>query len=319
MLARFIACCVLSLASLAASAQGAWPARPVKLVVPFPAGGPTDVLARAVVERLGARLGQAVVIENKPGAGGAIGADFVAKSAPDGYTLELATSSTHSVNPYLSKVPYDPEKDFTPIVWLGSAARVLVVPPSLGVNDLAELIALAKKNPGRLNYSSSGVGSVVHLATAHFASLAGIRLTHVPYKGIQQSVPDLISGQVAILFDNIMTVQPHVKAGRLKALGISTAQPSPLLPGVPPIADTLPGFESRTWFGLYGPAGLPAPVAGRLNREVNAVLAEPGVRERFDQLGFEPSGGSAAEFAQMVRADTQRWAKVIHDNDIKAE
>jgi tripartite-type tricarboxylate transporter receptor subunit TctC len=317
--ARFLACCVLSLAALAAWAQVSWPVRPLKLVVPFPAGGPTDVLARTVGDRLGARLGQAVVIENKPGAGGAIGTDFVAKSAPDGYTLVLATSSTHSVNPYLSKVPYDPERDFTPIVWLGSAARVLVVPPSLGVNDLDGLIALAKSNPGRLNYSSSGVGSVVHLATEHFASLAGIRLTHVPYKGIQQSVPDLISGQVSILFDNIMTVQPHVKAGRLKALGISTAQPSPLLPGVPPIAATLPGFESRTWFGLYAPAGLAPAIGERLNREVNAVLAERGVRERFDQLGFEPAGGTPAEFAQMVRADAERWSKVMRDNNIKAE
>ena len=319
MLARILAPLALALLPLATLAQSAWPQKPVKLVVPFPAGGPTDVLARTVGDRLGARLGQPVVVENKPGAGGAIGTDLVAKSAPDGYTLVLATSSTHAVNPYLAKVPYDPERDFTPIVWLGNAARVLVVPPSLGVANLQELIALARANPGKLNYASSGVGSVVHLATEHFASLAGIRLTHVPYKGIQQSVPDLISGQVAILFDNIMTVQPHVKAGRLKALGISTTQPSDLLPGVPPIAATLPGFESRTWFGIYGPAGLSPAIAGRLNREMNAVLAEPVVRERFDQLGFEPAGGTAAEFMQMVQADAQRWSKVIRDNNVKAE
>ncbi|HET9651677.1 MAG TPA: tripartite tricarboxylate transporter substrate-binding protein, partial [Usitatibacter sp.] len=231
----------------------------------------------------------------------------------------LATSSTHAVNPYLSKVPYDPQKDFTPIAWLGDAQRVLVVPPALGVNDLRELIALAKKNPGKLNYSSSGVGSVVHLATEQFASLAGIRLTHVPYKGIQQSVPDLLSGQVAILFDNIMTVQQHVKSGRLKALGVSGTKPSPLLPGVPPVAQTLPGFESKTWFGLYGPAALPPAITERLNREVNAVLQEPGVRERFDQLGFEPAGGTPAEFERMVQADAERWKKVIRDNNVKAE
>jgi tripartite-type tricarboxylate transporter receptor subunit TctC len=318
MRARFVAW-LLFFTSFVAAAQGPWPAKPLKLVVPFPAGGPTDVLARTVGDRLGVRLGQPVVIENKPGAGGAIGTDLVAKSPPDGYTLVLATSSTHAVNPYLSKVPYDPQRDFTPIVWLGDAARVLVVPPSLGVGNVQELIALAKKEPGKLNYSSSGVGSVVHLATEHFASLAGIQLTHVPYKGIQQSVPDLISGQVAILFDNIMTVQPHVKAGRLKALGISTTRPSELLPGVPPIASTLPGFESKTWFGIYAPAGLPPAIADRLNREMNAVLAEPAVRERFDQLGFEPAGGTPAQFAQMVRADAERWAKVIRDNNIKAE
>ncbi|HET9580163.1 MAG TPA: tripartite tricarboxylate transporter substrate binding protein [Usitatibacter sp.] len=316
---RILALLAFALVPLAALAQAGWPTKPVKLVVPFPAGGPTDVLARAVGDRLGARVGQPIVVENKPGAGGAIGTDFVAKSAPDGYTIVLATSSTHAVNPYLSKVPYDPQKDFTPIIWLGDAQRVLVVPPSLGVNNLQELIALAKKNPGKLNYSSSGVGSVVHLATEQFASLAGIRLTHVPYKGIQQSVPDLLSGQVAILFDNIMTVQQHVKSGRLKALGVSGTTPSPLLPGVPPVAQTLPGFESKTWFGLYGPAGLPPAIAERLNRELNAVLQEPGVRERFDQLGFEPAGGSAAQFERMVQADAERWKKVIRENNVKAE
>lgn len=319
MIKRILAVLACGLLPLAAAAQGGWPAKPVKMVVPFPAGGPTDVLARAVGDRLGSRLGQPVVVENKPGAGGAIGTDFVAKSAPDGYTLVLATSSTHSVNPYLSKVPYDPQKDFTPIVWLGNAARVLVVPPDLGVANLQELIALAKKNPGKLNYASSGVGSVVHLATEHFASLAGVRLTHVPYKGIQQSVPDLISGQVAILFDNIMTVQPHVKSGRLRALGISSTTPSPLLPGVPPIAQSLPGFESKTWFGIYGPAAMPPAIADRLNRELNAVLQEPVIRERFDQLGFEPAGGTAAEFARMVQADAERWSKVIRENNVKAE
>lgn len=319
MLMRLLALCALALLPFAAGAQGAWPVKPVKVIVPFPAGGPTDVLARAVGDRLGARLGQPVIVENKPGAGGAIGTDFVAKSAPDGYTLVLATSSTHSVNPYLSKVPYDPQKDFTPVIWLGNAARVLVVPPSLGVGNLGELIALAKQSPGKLNYASSGVGSVVHLATEHFASLAGVRLTHVPYKGIQQSVPDLISGQVAILFDNIMTVQQHVKSGRLRALGISSTTASPLLPGVPPIAQTLPGFESKTWFGIYGPAGMPAAIGERLNRDLNAVLLEPGIRERFDQLGFEPAGGSPAEFARMVQADAQRWSKVIRENNVKAE
>jgi tripartite-type tricarboxylate transporter receptor subunit TctC len=297
-----------------------WPVRPVRLVVPFPAGGPTDVLSRVVADKLTAQLKQPVVVENKPGAGGAIGADLVAKSAPDGYTFVLATSSTHSVGPHLSKMPYDAERDFTPIVWLGDAARVLVVSPKLGVTNVKELIALAKAQPGKLNYASSGVGSVVHLATAHFASMAGIQLSHVPYKGIQQSVPDLIAGDVSMLFDNIMTVQPHVRSGRLTALGISTLKRSPIVPEIPTIDEAgVPGFENQTWFGIYAPAGLAKPIADRMNAELNKVIADPAVVERFTQLGFGPAGGTPAEFAAMVRRDSQRWVQVIRENNIKAE
>ncbi len=218
MMSKAIAALLLVAAANGASAQ-AWPNKPVKLVVPFPAGGPTDVLSRAMADKLGIALGQPVVIENKPGAGGAIGADFVAKSAPDGYTLVMATTSTHSIGPYLAKLPYDPQKDFTPIVWVGNATNILVVPPSLGVNSVQELIVLAKKDPGKLNYATSGVGTVVHLTSEHFANMAGVKFTHVPYKGVQLSIPDLLSGQVSMLFDNIMTAQSHIKSGKLKALG----------------------------------------------------------------------------------------------------
>jgi tripartite-type tricarboxylate transporter receptor subunit TctC len=319
MVSKAIAALLLLAAANGASAQ-AWPVKPVKLVVPFPAGGPTDVLSRAMADKLGTALVQPVVIENKPGAGGAIGADFVAKSAPDGYTLVMATTSTHSIGPYLAKLPYDPQKDFTPIVWVGNATNILVVPPSLGVSSVQELIVLAKKDPGRLNYASSGVGTVVHLTTEHFANQAGVTLTHVPYKGVQLSIPDLLSGQVSMLFDNIMTAQSHIKSGKLKALGISSLQRSPLVPDVPTIAESgLPGFESVTWFGVFGPAGTPKAVVERMNTEVNKVLADPAIRERFAQLGFEPAGGTPGEFAAVVQRDAAKWSRVIKDANVRAE
>ena len=316
---RSLAAACLAFAAVLAHAQS-WPARPIKLIVPFPAGGPTDVLSRVVADKLAQQVKQPVVVENRPGAGGSIGADLVAKSPPDGYTFVLATSSTHSVGPHLQKLPYDAEADFTPIVWLGDAPRVLVVSPKIGVDNLQQLLELARKNPGKLNYASSGTGGVVHLATEYFASMAGIKLTHVPYKGIQQSIVDMQAGEVAMLFDNIMTVQPHVKSGRLKALGISTLKRSPIVPEIPTIDEAgVPGFENQTWFGIYAPAGLPRDIAQRANEELNRALADAGVAARFAQLGFQPAGGTAAEFAAMVRRDSQRWAQVIRENHIKVE
>jgi tripartite-type tricarboxylate transporter receptor subunit TctC len=297
-----------------------WPSKTVKIVVPFPAGGPTDVLTRSLADKLGAQLGQPVVVENKPGAGGSIGADFVAKSAPDGYTLVMATTSTHSIGPYLAKLPYDPEKDFTPIVWVGNATNILVVNNQLGVSSVRELIDLAKKEPGKLNYATSGIGTVVHLTSELFASMAGIKLTHVPYKGVQQSIPDLISGQVSILFDNIMTAQPHIKAGKVKALAISSPKRSPLVPDVPTVAESgLPGFQSVTWFGLLGPASTPRAVVERVNAEINKALLLPEIQARFTQMGFEPAGGSASDFAQAIQRDADKWSKVIRDAGVKPE
>ena len=309
----------LATAALPALSQG-YPNKPVKIVVPFPAGGPTDVLTRSLADKLGTALGQPVVVENKPGAGGAIGADFVAKGPADGYTLVMATSSTHSIGPYLAKLPYDPEKDFTPIVWVGNATNILVVNAQLPANSVQELIALAKKDPGRINYATSGIGTVVHLTSELFANMAGVKLTHVPYKGVQQSVPDLISGQVSMLFDNIMTAQPHIKAGKVKALGISSPKRSPLVPEVPTIAESgLPGFESLTWFGLLGPAGTPKGVVDRVNAEMNKALQNADIQARFAQLGFEPAGGSAAEFAATIQRDARKWSKVIKDAGVKPE
>ncbi len=306
-------------AALPALAQ-TWPAKTVKIIVPFPAGGPTDVLTRFLADKLGGQLGQPVIVENKPGAGGSIGADIVAKSPADGYTLVMATASTHSIGPYLGKLPYDPVKDFTPIVWVGNATNLMVVSNHVPANSVKELIELARKDPGGLNYATSGVGTISHLTSELFASMAGVKLTHVPYKGTQQSIPDLMSGQVSILFDNIMTAQPNVKAGKVKALAISSPKRSPLVPDIPTVAESgLPGFQSVVWFGLLGPAGTPKAVVDRVNAEMNRALQLPDIQARFTQMGFEPAGGSAADFSQAMQRDAEKWSKVIRDAGVKPE
>jgi tripartite-type tricarboxylate transporter receptor subunit TctC len=320
MLSRPLLVAAALLAAAFPSLAQTWPTRTVKIVVPFPAGGPTDVLTRVLAEKLGTQLGQPVVVENKPGAGGSIGADFVAKSAADGYTLVMATTSTHSIGPYLGKLAYDPVKDFTPIVWVGNATNILVVSPQLPVSNVKELIELARREPGKLNYATSGIGTISHLTTELFASMAGVKLNHVPYKGTQQSIPDIISGQVAILFDNVMTSQPNIKAGKVKGLAISSPARSPLAPELPTIAEAgLPGFQSLTWFGLLGPAGTPRAVVERVNAEMNKALALPDIQARFAQMGFEPAGGTANDFAQAIQRDSQKWSKVIKDAGVKAE
>jgi tripartite-type tricarboxylate transporter receptor subunit TctC len=320
MLKRLLAFIALACLCLGANAQSTWPTRPVKLVIPFPAGGPTDVMARVLAEKLSQVLGQPVVVENKPGAGGTIGADLVAKSAPDGYTLVMATGSTHSIGPYLGKVPYDPVSDFTPVVYVGYATNILLVSPLLGVNNLRELIDLAKKTPGGLNYSTSGIGSVAHLTSEMFAAQAGIKLNHIPYKGTQQSIPDLASGQVALLFDNVLTAKPHVDSKRFKGIAISSRKRSSIVPDIPTMDESgLPGFDSWNWFGIFGPAGLPRAVVERLNNEMNRILADPAVRERFHGLGLETTGGTPAQFTAVMQSESARWSKVIRDANVKAE
>jgi tripartite-type tricarboxylate transporter receptor subunit TctC len=319
MLHRFAACLALVFA-FAATAQAQWPAKPVKIVVPFPAGGPTDVITRVLADRLAQALGQAVVVDNKPGAGGSIGSDFVAKSAPDGYTLLMSTGSSHSVGPYLQKLSYDPVRDFTPIVYVGYATNILVASPKLAANTVAEFIEAAKKEPGRYNYATSGIGSVAHLTAEMFAAQAGIKLVHVPYKGTQLSIADLVQGNVSILFDSVTTAKPHVEAKRLKALGISSLKRSPIVPDIPTIAESgLPGFESWNYFGLFGPANLPRAVTERVNAETNRIVGDPAIRERFHQLGFEITGGTPGDFAAVIASESAKWSKVIRDANVKPE
>jgi tripartite-type tricarboxylate transporter receptor subunit TctC len=315
----------LTIASLLAAAcsplfaQSAYPTHPIRLVVPFPAGGATDIFARAVSQKLGEKLGGSVIVDNKPGAGGAIGSDIGAKAQPDGYTLLLATSSTHSIGPFLSKLPYDAVADFTPIVHVGNAPSIMVVPNSAPAKNVKEWIEYARKNPGKLNYASSGNGTIVHLTAEYFKAQTGTFLVHIPYKGTALAMPDLISGKIDLMFDALPSALPHIKEGRVRALGITSLKRWPLLPDVPAIAETVPGFESNTWFGLYGPKGLPADLVAKINRGVNEALKEPDVKERLAKLGIEPVGGTPQEFAKMTEAERAKWKKIIVERKISNE
>ncbi|MDM0090218.1 MULTISPECIES: tripartite tricarboxylate transporter substrate binding protein [unclassified Variovorax] len=309
-----LALCVA--ASSASLAQG-YPAKPIRLIVPFPAAGATDLFARTLSQKMGEKLGATIVIDNKPGAGGAIGSDLAAKAPADGYTLLLATTSTHSIGPAINpKLPYDTVRDFTPIAHVGDAPSIMLVPNSSPAKTVREWIDYAKKNPGKLNYASSGNGTIVQLTAELFKSQAGVFVTHIPYKGTALAIPDLISGKVDVLFDSLPTGMPHVRDGRLRALGVTSLKRSPLAPELPAIADVLPGFESNTWFGLYGPKGLPAEMVARINTAANQSLADPEVRDKLSRLGIEPTTSTPAELAGMVAQDAAKWKKIITERRI---
>ena len=314
---RFLLALLLAL-PLSAAAQ--YPQRAIKMIVPFPPAGATDVVGRIVAQKLTERLGQSVVVENRPGAGGSIGSDLVAKSAPDGYTLLMATSSTHSIGPALQKLPYDPIRDFAAITHVANVPNVLVVSPKLPVASVKELIAYAKARPGQLNFASSGVGTIVHLNAELFKMLAGVDIVHVPYKGTALSIPDLANGSVAILFDSLASVMPHVKSGNARPLAMNAPQRSPLLPDVPTLAEAgMPAFDRYTWFGMFAPAGTPPEVVRRLQAEVAAALKATDLRERFDAVGAEAVGSSPEQFVERIRSDTVRWAEVIKAGNVKVQ
>ena len=302
-------------------AQAPYPNRPIRLVVPFPAGGATDIFARAVSAKLGERLGTTVVVDNKPGAGGSIGSDIAAKAAPDGYTLLLATSSTHSIGPSFStaKLPYNAVADFTPISHVGNAPSIMLVPNSAPARTVKEWIEYARKNPGKLNYASSGNGTVVHLGAEFFKAQAGLFLVHIPYRGTGLAIPDLMSGKVDLLFDSLPSGLPHVREGRLKALGVTSARRSALLPDLPAISESVPGYETVTWFGLYGPKGLPADIVSRVNTGINQALQDADVKDRLARLGIEPVGGTPQQFATMAVADRAKWKKIIDERKLTAD
>ncbi len=316
---RTLACAACAALAPLASAQG-YPTKPIRLVVPFPAGGATDIFARTLSQKMGEKLGTTLVVDNKPGAGGAIGSDLAAKAPADGYTLLLATTSTHSVGPAITpKLPYDTVRDFTPIAHVGDAPSIMLVPNTSPAKTVPEWIAYAKKNPGKLNYASSGNGTIVQLTAELFKSQAGVFVTHIPYKGTALAIPDLISGKIDVMFDSLPTGMPHVRDGRLRALGVTSLKRSPLAPELPAIADTLPGFESNTWFGLYGPKALPPELVTRINTAANQALADPEVRDKLARLGIEPTTSTPQQLATLVAADAAKWKKIITERKITTE
>ena len=315
-----LATLAMSTAPLVAQAQSSasgYPTKPIRLVVPFPAGGATDIFARTLSQKLGEKIGATVVVENKPGAGGTLGSDLVAKSSADGYTLLLATSSTHSIGPNLNpKMPYDAVRDFTPIGQVGNAPSIMLVPNSSPAKTIQEWIEFAKKNPGRLNYASSGNGTIVQLTAELFKSQAGLFVVHIPYKGTALAMPDLISGKVDVLFDSLPTGLPHVKDGRLRALGVTSAQRTNMAPGLPAIAEVLPGYESTTWFGLFGPLGLRPEIVARVNTAALQALADPEVKDKLQRLGIEALGTSPMQFTSMLASESAKWKKIITERKI---
>ncbi len=305
--------------SLSVSAQ-TWPAKPLRLVVPFPAGGATDILSRALSQELAKKLGQSIVVDNKPGAGGTIGALAAAQAPADGYTLLLTTSSTHSIGPAINpRMPYNAEADFTPIVYVASSPQVILVPMTSPAKNLREFIEHARKNPGRLNYASSGNGTISNLSTENFKAQSGTFLVHIPYRGTGLSIADLISGKVDVLFDSVVSGMPHVRDGKLRALAVTSPKRSTLAPELPAVSELLPGFESVTWFGIYGPRGLPPEIVTRVNQAVNAALAEPDLKDRFARLGAETTGGTPQAFSAVVKAESAKWKKVITERKITAD
>jgi len=304
---------------LCAHAQD-YPSRPVRIVVPFAPGGPNDIIVRLVAQKLTETWGQPFVVENRPGAGGNIGTDFVAKAAPDGYTLLSVGPGSLIINPLIGKVPYDTARDFAPVTLMARAPNALVAHPSLPAGSVKELIELARSQPGRINYGSGGNGSTPHLAGALFAAMAGIALTHVPYKGTAPATADLIGGQVQIAFLGIPTVLPHVKSGKLHVLAVTGKHRSPELPGVPTVDEAgVPGYELSPWYGLLAPAGTPREVVVRLGEEVSRVVRAPEMKEKLAVQGAEVAGGSPEEFAALIRADTSTWSRVVKDAGIRIE
>lgn len=302
-----------------AAAQGEWPVRAIRMVSPFPPGGAADLLARALAEELTPVLRQSVVVENRTGAGGSVGTEAVVRAPADGYTMVMGSTGPLAINPALQRLSYDPERDLVPIAPVAAVASVLVVHPSVNARTLAELLALARAEPGRLNYGSSGIGSAQHLFAELVKQQANVDITHVPYRGTGPAMVDTVGGRLTMMFDTTPTALPHIRDGRVRPIAVTSARRDPALPDVPTIGETLPGYEALGWYGILGPAGTPAPVIERMNREINALLGRAEFRAKLAAQGVEPMTGSPADFAALIARDRARWAEVIRRGNIRTD
>jgi tripartite-type tricarboxylate transporter receptor subunit TctC len=317
---RLVLSCCLTLSLTVAAAADVYPNRPIRVVVPYPPGGATDSITRIVAEKLSESLGQQVVVDNRPGAGTIIATEAVAKAAPDGYTLLVATAAI-TFNPSLMpKLPYSAEKAFAPVSMMALGPNILAINSSVPVSSVKELIAYAKANPGKINYGSAGNGTSTHIAGEMFRTMAGIDITHVPYKGDAPAIVDLLGGRIQMLFvGGLGAIEQHIKSGNLRALAVTTPMTSPLAPDLPTLASDLPGFESAVWNGLMVPAGTPTEIINRLNSHIAKLLAQPDTRKRIMDVGYQPIGNTPAEFGDYLRAETQRVAKIVQTAGIHLE
>jgi tripartite-type tricarboxylate transporter receptor subunit TctC len=315
-----VAALLFALSGIAPTSLAAWPEKPVRIIVPFAPGGSADILARTVSNKLNAALGQPVIVENRAGAAGNIGTELVAKSRPDGYTLLVGLMNTHVVNHALyEKLPFDGVADFTPIAMLAAVITTMAIHPSVPAKNVKEFIAVAKSSPDQLAYASAGAGSSTHLNAAVFEKMAGIRMLHVPYKGGAPAVLDTVTGQTQMIITAATQTLPHAKTGRLRLLGVTRAKRAPMLPDVPAIAETLPGYEAVVWFGAFGPAGLPKDITARLNTEINKLMSAPDTKGTMENMGVEVMNTTPEEFQKKLREEAAYWTNIVRKYGIKGQ